>query len=193
VQVLESHLPESSEDHRVTAAILARIGTLARTLDELVVFARTNAPRLACCSLLEVARRAADLVLADPEAAELHVRVGGQDVHVEADAALLAAALRNLLANAAQAMHGRGLIVIEASSDEAGARLLIEDEGPGMAPDVLARAFDPFFTTRRGGTGLGLAIVRRVIEMHGGTITLTSRPGRGVVALVTLPAPGGRR
>jgi len=57
-----------------------------------------------------------------------------------------------------------------------------------MPEEVLARAFDAFFTTRDGGTGFGLPIARRIAEGHGGTLLLTSRAGEGTAATLSLPA-----
>jgi signal transduction histidine kinase len=72
-------------------------------------------------------------------------------------------------------------------------RITVEDSGSGIPPEVLSRAFEPFFTTRAfsGGTGLGLAIARRIAGNHGGSIRLESEPGRGTRAIVELPARTG--
>jgi signal transduction histidine kinase len=65
--------------------------------------------------------------------------------------------------------------------------IIITDSGPGIAHEFLKKIFDPFFTTKRRGTGLGLAIVYRIVEDHGGTITVDSRPGQGAQFTIRLP------
>ena len=69
-------------------------------------------------------------------------------------------------------------------------RIVIEvrDRGIGITPEDLARIFDPFFTTRGTGTGLGLAITRNIIEGLGGTIAVSSAPGRGTDVRIELPS-----
>jgi signal transduction histidine kinase len=68
-------------------------------------------------------------------------------------------------------------------------RLIIEvrDRGTGIASENLSRVFDPYFTTRRTGTGLGLAISKNIIEGLGGTIGVSSQPGKGTEVRVELP------
>jgi signal transduction histidine kinase len=86
----------------------------------------------------------------------------------------------NLIHNAIQAMDGRGEILIETKADGAEVEVAIQDSGPGIAPDAASRIFEPFFTTKEKGegTGLGLSICARIVEKHGGTIRVDSRPGR---------------
>ena len=71
------------------------------------------------------------------------------------------------------------------------ARIDVEDDGCGIAPDVLGRVFDPFFTTKPvgRGTGLGLSISYEIVKRHGGEIAARSAPGRGTVVSVLLPLP----
>jgi signal transduction histidine kinase len=67
-------------------------------------------------------------------------------------------------------------------------RLAVIDRGRGMPPDVRARAFEPFYTTKAKGTGLGLTICKRIAEANDGVIELNSRPDKGTTVTVTFPA-----
>ena len=72
--------------------------------------------------------------------------------------------------------------------------LAVEDEGPGMPPEVLARSTEPFFTTKRGkGTGLGLATVHGFVRQSGGRMEISSAPGRGTTVRMLFPAASRRR
>lgn len=77
----------------------------------------------------------------------------------------------------------------ERAGDQAWAVFTVEDQGAGFDAEALTRAFEPFFTRRRGGTGLGLSIVLRIIEEHAGTVTLANREAGGAVVTVRLPIP----
>ena len=100
--------------------------------------------------------------------------------------------LVNLLVNAGQAMqdHVRGLIVVRTRPEDPDIRIDIEDNGIGMNDKTQKQIFDPFFTTKRakGGTGLGLAIVYRILEEHGGNISVRSRQGAGTTFTIRIPA-----
>jgi signal transduction histidine kinase len=107
---------------------------------------------------------------------------------VALDRDLFKQALLNLLLNAQQAMPEGGEVTIQAYAEPPGVCLNVIDTGQGMAPEVMAKAFRPFFSTRGGGTGLGLATTRKIVEAHGGTIEVQSEVGRGTKFTVCLPA-----
>jgi signal transduction histidine kinase len=102
----------------------------------------------------------------------------------------------NLLANAAQAIRGPGVIGIDTQREGPMAVVTIRDTGPGIPPDVMGRIFDPFFTTKPvgEGTGLGLSISYEIVKKHGGELRAESAPGGGAVFTVRLPitAPATR-
>jgi two-component system nitrogen regulation sensor histidine kinase NtrY len=106
-----------------------------------------------------------------------------------ADRRVIARALVNLVENALQAMQDGGRLTVRVGPGERGngAVLVVEDTGPGLAPDVRARLFEPYFSTKSSGTGLGLAIARRAVEAHGGHIEVSSGRGEGTVFRIRLP------
>jgi signal transduction histidine kinase len=125
-------------------------------------------------------------------------RVGGIEIKcyvppglvVSVDGDLFKQALLNLLLNAQQAMPQGGQLTIQGSAAPGEAVLSLIDTGTGMPPEVLAKAFQPFFTARPGGTGLGLATTRKIVEAHGGAIRAESEVGRGTKFTIRLPAAG---
>ena len=106
---------------------------------------------------------------------------------VLADKTLLARAVTNLVENSLQAMPNGGLLQLAATRVDAHVEISVTDEGLGMSPDALARAFEPHFSTKTGGSGLGLANAKRNVESCGGTIAATSAPGRGATMTIRLP------
>jgi signal transduction histidine kinase len=106
---------------------------------------------------------------------------------VWADPTLLARAFTNLVENAVQAMPDQGRLLIQGEAGDAHLTLRLIDTGVGMDDDAVARAFEPFFSTKTGGSGLGLANARRNLEIGGGSVTIASVPGRGTTVTVTLP------
>jgi signal transduction histidine kinase len=94
------------------------------------------------------------------------------------------------VSNAVEAMPAGGTLRVAARREGEAVAFSVSDSGPGVAPEDLARVFEPYFTTKEGGTGLGLAIARRIAEEHGGRLDLESVPGRGATFTLRLPAGG---
>jgi len=92
--------------------------------------------------------------------------------------------------NGLEAMEGRGRLIIRTRAIRDEVEVEFEDEGPGVPEEILGRIFDPFFTTKPPGqgTGLGLAIAQGIVADHGGRIEVQSRPGKGSVFRVVVPA-----
>ncbi len=104
------------------------------------------------------------------------------------DAGQLRQVFTNILINAADAIENRGAITITTSySTDAFIEVSIADTGNGMPPDVLAKIFTPFFTTKEKGTGMGLAIVENVVRVYRGEISAESEPGKGTTFHVRFP------
>ena len=103
------------------------------------------------------------------------------------DADLFKQAVLNLMLNAQHAMPDGGELIMTTRHDGNSVVLDVTDTGVGMTEEVLARIFDPFFSTRSGGSGLGLPTTRRIIEAHAGSIEVQSVPGKGSRFSVRLP------
>jgi signal transduction histidine kinase len=115
--------------------------------------------------------------------------VTGETLTLGGDALLLRRLIRNLLENAR--VHAGGATGIRVSRHEGGARIAVEDAGPGVPPEDRDRIFEPFYRRREAGeagTGLGLSIVRQIARVHGGDVQYTPRDGGGSRFVVTLPA-----
>ena len=102
------------------------------------------------------------------------------------DAQRMQQVLANLLHNAVEASPEGAPIDVTASMEGPSLVLSFRDQGEGIADENLDRIFEPFFTTRTRGTGLGLAVARRIVELHGGTLTARTVPGGGAEFRVTL-------
>ncbi len=116
-------------------------------------------------------------------------REGATAVPVRGDPRRLKEALLNLVGNALEATPPGGKIVVTVAAEPREAQVTIEDSGPGMSEETLARLGTPFFTTRDGGTGLGVCLARAVIAQHGGTLGYASAEGRGTTATLRVPRP----
>lgn len=98
-------------------------------------------------------------------------------------------ALVNLLLNSLQAMTSGGIITISTKALDAGKRVqvTVNDNGPGIDPQILNRIFDPYFTTKTRGSGLGLTVVKRFVKDHGGEVKVDSTPGHGATFHLVIP------
>jgi signal transduction histidine kinase len=108
------------------------------------------------------------------------------DLIVKADGEKLRQAFLNIIINALQATPSGGSVKISCIKSVAGYEICFSDSGTGIDSDKLERIFEPFFTTKTDGTGLGLAITKKIIEAHGGTLTVNSETGVGTTAVVRL-------
>lgn len=130
----------------------------------------------------------------------LEIVAADSDLAIEADEAELENALLNLVLNARDAMHGQGRIRISCHASPAGGSrsdgstaalgevvLLVEDSGPGIAPEIQGAVLERFFTTKAHGTGLGLANVRAFMAEAAGTLAIGNRPEGGAVATLSFP------
>lgn len=196
---------DPKESRQLMEIALREVERLDHLIGDFLEFARPAAVEPAPLPLATAVEELVKLFETSYPGIEIQVRVPEECV-VLADPRQLRQVLWNLLLNAAQALPGGGRIDVAArrvrevpqedgarrrnASDEGGqyVEVAISDSGVGITPDVLERVFEPFFTTKRTGSGLGLPTVHRVVENHGGSISLESTPGAGTTIRVRLPA-----
>jgi len=189
----EFHEPESPRDKRTQkrlATVEAEVRRLQKILEEFLSFARAPEPKFAAVDLN--ARLQAVVEFHEPELRELGVSLrfypGNGVGKVPADWDHLQAAIVNLLRNAKDATPAGGEILVSTMREDGHVTVRVTDTGSGMPADVQARVFEPYYSTKRAGNGLGLPTVRRVVEEHGGTVTLQSEVGKGSQFSLLLPA-----
>jgi signal transduction histidine kinase len=118
----------------------------------------------------------------------------GEAPTVSVEAGLIARALDNVLDNAAKYSDAEKPVAVTLDAADGGARVVVRDQGIGVAVEEHARVFEPFFRSDKsrardtGGTGLGLALSKKIVDAHGGRITIDSRPGEGTAVTIWLPA-----
>ncbi|MCK6587001.1 MAG: sensor histidine kinase [Polyangiaceae bacterium] len=136
-------------------------------------------------TLIDAARHG----LVFPPSVSFEVAIGPTDLTILCDPILLERVLSNMYLNAIEALEerGHGSITTRAWLGDARTYLEVEDDGPGLAPSVIDRMFEPLVTAKTKGTGLGLALCRIIIEAHGGEITATSGSRGGSAFRMWLP------
>ena len=187
VQVLISRRAPGDTELPVMRDIVGRIDSLSELINDLMLYARPRPPRLSHIELRPLIADAVTIVRRDPAAQSIDIVVDGEDVSATADDEMIRATLLNLLINAAQAMAGRGRIVVTLRKAGDSATIEVRDTGPGIPPEIRNQVFEPFFTTKARGGGLGLPIARRTAELHGGSLALECPDGGGTVVTLMLP------
>lgn len=114
-----------------------------------------------------------------------HIR--GKDFRFSGDKVKIKIALRNILTNAIEAIHKKGVISISLSRQNDKLKLVIQDTGAGISQDMLNRIFEPYFSTKNVGTGLGLPIAKKIIEDHDGSIEAFSQENKATTITIRLP------
>lgn len=190
VQLLSTLFPDAVEGRELIDSIVARIDSLNSVLSDLLTFARVRELKIAG---LEIRAFLADLsasLALDPAMRGVEIQLAEvPDEVILVDVDQFRLVLMNLLLNAAQAMNNDGVITVVVRATSQLVQIEIIDRGPGVPPEVRERLFEPFFTTKHRGTGLGLPTAKRIVEAHGGTLSIENVPGdgRGTVARVSLP------
>ncbi len=172
---------------RTLGVIIEQVETLSRIATEFSSFARLPRRDFERLEVGEVVEEAADLFREQAVGITIQIERSPVPLVVLADREELRRAWINLVKNAIQAMPTGGTLTLRTARAGGGGRVEIADTGTGIAPEVLARLFEPNFSTKSEGMGLGLSIVRKTIEDIGGEITVSSEVGVGTRFTVVLP------
>jgi two-component system sensor histidine kinase PilS (NtrC family) len=195
IQVLRKDLDLQGDNQRLMDIVLREAERLNTIITDFLEYARPRASSLEEISLSSLIDETIMLLRNSKNFREdISITCDvASSVLLQADAQRLRQVFWNLLINGCQALPGGGEIMISAMTgsrndgDTEWLRVVIADNGQGIAREDIDKIFHPFFTTKSGGTGLGLAIVYRIIEDHGGTIDVESEPGKGTRFIIMLP------
>ena len=196
----EVAVPDDLE--QLTDVIVRQTNDLRRIVDEFSKFARMPEPDRKTYDLAEILRDAVTLQEAGQPDVTFDVDIPQLEVWADLDSTMMSQALTNLIKNAGEAIESLAekdvslardpRIAIALTVQDRQARITIADNGIGL-PEDRAKLFEPYVTTRDKGTGLGLPIVKKIIDEHGGTLSLTDAPAFdgathvGAMATITLP------
>ena len=176
--------------NRSTQTIINQVQAMKRMVNEFSDYARLPAPALAPVDLNALVGEV--LGLYETSQARIEIALAADLPLAHGDASQLRQIIHNLLRNAEDAQEGRAEPQISVSTRLAeGAADMLElsvtDHGPGFPPEIMARVFEPYVTTKSGGTGLGLAIVKKIVDEHQGQIFINNRPPKGAEVCIRLP------
>lgn len=209
LQLVEEDLADadSPRDKRTRKRIQVLKGEVVRLqtiLDDFLRFARVPELKREALDLETFVRDLVDFHAPEMKSAGIELRSLSEPglPRVLADKGQLRAAIVNLLKNAREACRDGDEIIVALRRDSPsgtaaapqplGVTISVADTGPGMPEDVLAKVFRPYFSTKKTGTGLGLPMVKRIVDEHGGRISVSSELGKGTLFSLWLPvAPGG--
>jgi signal transduction histidine kinase len=166
--------------------IRSELARMTRTISSLLRFIRLDRIECSRFALHELVREVAVRYVSGKHQAEY--QLDERVELIEADRALLAEALSNIVANAVEAMPEGGAITLSTELvSPSVVQIAVADQGGGIDPEHLSSIFDFCFTTKAGGAGLGLSMALRIIDLHHGTLQIGSRPGTGTIVRITLP------
>jgi len=195
VQMLRMNPHVTGEDAELLDIMQAETERLNKIVSDFLAFGRPRPPQFQEVDLHEVIDETLAMLQRDQQCSPSIVFLRAFESRlprIRGDRDQLREVFWNLFLNAVQAMGAQGTLGVETRRPDSRVEVRVRDTGPGVSSAALPRLFEPFFTTKPGGTGLGLPIVRRIVEEHGGRISLANPEGTGTCILVSLPVAPGR-
>ena len=192
VQLLRKNPEITGEDSELLQIIHTESRRLNEIISDFLAFGRPRPPQFEEVALQELIEDTVAVLRRDdrcPASIAILYQFDPGLPKVRADRDQLRQVFWNLLLNAVQAVGESGEVRVEAKRADGEVKVRIRDTGSGIPATVLPKIFDPFFTTKRGGTGLGLAIVRRIMQDHGGHVTVDTHQEAGHALCCRCPSP----
>jgi signal transduction histidine kinase len=196
IDIIRDELPASDANRAILGEVQNECKRIKKTISDLLNYAMPQPPRLQTASLNQTLEHAVQMVEHQSDGKVVRV-VRDLDTALPAlphDPDQIEQVVRNLLINARDAISGAGEIRVStrfvpspAANRAPAVELVVSDSGAGMTPEQTARIFRPFFTTKQSGSGLGLAVCKRIVDQHGGSISVESEVGRGSRFVIRLP------
>jgi two-component system sensor histidine kinase AtoS len=184
-------MSEEVEDRKEAVGLLGRLDDTIRYMDKIVSdlqdYARPVGAEPVEANLPDLVKATVSNVKI-PGNVEVTVDIQNGSSNVRLDPVLFRRILTNLILNAVQSMPKGGRLTIAGSTGDGSLTVAVRDTGVGIAPENLAKIFNPFFTTKAQGQGLGLAVCKRLVEAQGGTINVKSAIGDGSTFTITMPS-----
>jgi len=194
-ELLEEELadvPNAEEARGLCRSIHREVDRLTAITEEYLAFARLPKPKVAREPINVLVADLAAFIREDLAAKQvaLATELTREDPLCMIDAGQIRQCLINLVRNASDAVmtKGAGTITLRTRRDGTRVAIDVEDDGVGIAADVLPKLFDPFFSTKEGGSGLGLALTQQIVRDHGGDLDVASTVGKGTTFTVRVPA-----
>jgi signal transduction histidine kinase len=159
-------------------------------INNFLSFGRLKEPQFQSCDLVDLLSRTLQLLTPQARSGNIDIvsEIPKEPILVRVDPAQMQQALMNIVLNALEAMPEGGVCnVVLSKNGKDRVMIRLSDTGPGISREDASRIFDPFFTTKDRGTGLGLSIAHTIVENHGGTISVASRPTKGTNFTINLP------
>jgi signal transduction histidine kinase len=174
---------------RVTELMLGEVHRLNSIVEQFLSLARPLEIKPEALRVQDILNELAALVEGEAQQSKVQIRVVAPLTlpPLKVDREYLRQTLLNLILNGLQAMPEGGTLTLKANTSNGNFLISVTDTGIGIAPENRRRIFEPYFTTKAKGSGLGLAIARRIIEAHGGTITVSSETDPGCCFQICLP------
>ncbi len=187
--LLKGKVGEDREGKQTADILVEEVERLNRSICELLDYTRPEKLEKTRVPLHSILDKARTLVSVDAEALGIDISLSSDETKgfVLVDEDKMNQVFLNLLLNSIQAMHDGGKLSIHIKEEAGAVVCAIEDTGSGVSEENLSKVFDPYFTTKSDGTGLGLALSAKIVEEHGGSITLDNRESEGVQVAIRLP------